>query len=164
MRTTGKPHVRSLWIAIAVLGAAIAGCGSTGHPSRTAASARSGPNTALQFSQCMRANGLPNFPDPGPGGYQITPGSGINPLSPANQAAFNACEKYLPQSGHPPPIPQSERQQELKFAQCMRANGVPNFPDPGANGAIQFPIDSPIPQSPAFQRAQNGPCKKYLGR
>jgi hypothetical protein len=43
----------------------------------------------------------------------------------------------------------------------MRANGVPNFPDPDNNGNIQFPVTSPIPHSPAFQRAQNGPCKKY---
>jgi hypothetical protein len=52
--------------------------------------------------------------------------------------------------------------QELKFARCMRANGVPNFPDPDANGNIQFPVTSPIPKSPAFQRAKNGACKKYL--
>jgi hypothetical protein len=50
------------------------------------------------------------------------------------------------------------------MSRCMRANGVPNFPDPDANGNIQFPITSPIPQSPAFQHAQNGPCKKYLSR
>ena len=50
----------------------------------------------------------------------------------------------------------------VQFAQCMRANGVPDFPDPDANGNIQFPIGSPIPQSAAFQRAQNGPCKQYV--
>ena len=80
----------------------------------------------------MRANGVPNFPDPGPRGYQITPGSGINPLSPVNQTAFNTCEKYLPASGHSPPLPASMRHQELLLADCMRANGVPNFPDPNA--------------------------------
>lgn len=155
----------SKWITIAVLGgAAIAGCGSSGAPSGTGTNVRRGPNTALQFSQCMRANGVPNFPDPGPRGYQITPGSGINPRSPANQTAFNACEKYLPQSGYSPAVPASVRQEEIELANCMRANGVQDFPDPDANGNIQFPIDSPIAQSPAFQRAQNGPCKKYLGR
>jgi hypothetical protein len=43
----------------------------------------------------------------------------------------------------------------------MRANGVPNFPDPDASGNIQFPLGSPIPKSPAFRHAQNGPCEKY---
>jgi hypothetical protein len=56
------------------------------------------------------------------------------------------------------------REQELRFAQCMRTNGVPNFPDPDANGNIQFPITSAIPKSPAFQRAQDGACKKYLNK
>jgi hypothetical protein len=107
----------------------------------------------------MRANGVPNFPD-GP----ITPNSGIHPLSPAFQSAETACKKYEPRSTPPPPVPASVRQQERALARCMRANGVPNFPDPDANGDIQFPIGSPIPKSPAFQGAQNGPCKKYNGR
>ena len=158
------PPVCSLWIAIAVLGgAAIAGCGSTAAPSGTETNATRGPDPGLRFSQCMRTNGVPNFPDPGPRGHEINPGSGVT-QSPAYHIAFNACEKYLPQSGHPPPVPASVRQQELALAKCMRANGVPNFPDPDANGNIQFPLSSPIPRSPAFQRAQSGPCKKYLGR
>ena len=156
--------MNALWIAIAVLGAAVAGCGTTGAPGRTAANAKSGPNRTLQFAQCMRSNGVSNFPDPGPGGYKIGPGSGINLQSPAAQSAFNACQPDLPQSGHPPPVPVSIRRQELKFAQCMRANGVPNFPDPNASGDIQFPVSSPIPRSPAFQRAQSGACKDYLSR
>jgi hypothetical protein len=44
----------------------------------------------------------------------------------------------------------------------MRTNGVPNFPDPNADGAIQFPVTSTVPRSPAYRRAQNGPCKHYL--
>jgi hypothetical protein len=46
----------------------------------------------------------------------------------------------------------------FQFSRCMRTCGVPQFPDPGPNG-IQFPVTSPIPQSPSFQRVQNGPCK-----
>lgn len=107
----------------------------------------------------MRADGVPDFPDPGPGGYRR---SGINLQSPAVASAMKACEKYLPSSGHSPPVPADVRQQELLLASCMRTNGVPDFPDPNTNSDIQFPVDSPIPQSPAFQRAQNGPCKRYL--
>jgi hypothetical protein len=107
----------------------------------------------------MRTSGVPNFPDPGPNGFHVTPGS----QSPAFQSGLNSCQKYLPPFGRPPPIPESIRLQMIAFAKCMRAHGVPNFPDPGPNG-IQFPMNSPMPQSPAFQRAQNGPCKKYLSR
>lgn len=154
-----RSRVNCLRIAIAVLGgASMAGCGSTGPLSRTVTDAPSGSNSALRFSQCMRANGAPSFPDPGPSGYAR---SGINLQSPAVQSAMNACTRYLPQSGHSPTVPARVRHQELLLANCMRANGVPNFPDPDKNGDIQFPVTSPIPQSPAFERAQNGPCKKY---
>jgi hypothetical protein len=159
MSTIRRSRVSSLWTAIAVLGgAAMAGCGSTGPVSRTVTNAPGGSNSALQFSRCMRANGAPSFPDPGPDGYAR---SSINLQSPAVQGAMNACTRYLPPSRHSPTVPASVRHQELLLANCMRANGVPNFPDPDKNGDIQFPITSSIPQSPAFQRAQNGPCKKY---
>jgi hypothetical protein len=151
---------RSLWIAsVALAGATLAGCGSTSTGGATATNAANA--SALRFSQCMRANGVPKFPDPGPNGYQR---GDIDPNSPAAQGAMSACQKYLPPSGHSPPTPPSVRQQELLLANCMRRNGVPNFPDPNANGNIQFPVGDPLPQSPAFKRAQNGPCKRYLSR
>jgi len=151
-------RVRSLSVAIAVIGGvAIAGCGSAGGPSGTSTNAMS--TSAVGFSRCMRTHGVPSFPDPGPGGYTR---SGVNLRSPAVQSAMNECRRYLPETGHSPSVPARVRHQELLLASCMRTNGVPNFPDPNANGDIQFPVDSPIPQSPAFRRAQNGPCKKYL--
>jgi hypothetical protein len=44
----------------------------------------------------------------------------------------------------------------VKFADCMRVHGVPNFPDPGPSREI------PIMQSPAFQSAQKS-CQHLLG-
>jgi hypothetical protein len=159
MSMTRRSRVNCLWIAIAALGGgSIASCGSTGPLSGTVTNAPGGSNSALRFSQCMRANGVPSFPDPDPSGYAR---GSINLQSPAVQSAMNACTRYLPPSGHPPTVPASVRHQELLLANCMRANGVPNFPDPDNNGDIQFAVTSPIPHSPAFQRAQNGPCKKY---
>jgi len=48
----------------------------------------------------------------------------------------------------------------LKFAACMRANGEPDFPDPNAQGAIQFNPSTVNPQSTQFQAAQKK-CAKY---
>jgi hypothetical protein len=45
-----------------------------------------------------------------------------------------------------------------KFASCMRSHGVPNFPDPNANGTITF--SGMNPDSPGFKKAQDA-CKKY---
>jgi hypothetical protein len=59
----------------------------------------------------------------------------------------------------------SQRQAALRFAECMRANGVPNFPDPtetAPNGTARvlvlqgmvFALGSGIdPKSPAFRQA-----------
>lgn len=66
-----------------------------GHPS--AAEAAKARSTALAFSRCMRRHGITNFPDPQFQGnavrMQFGPSSGINPSSPAFQAAQNACGK-----------------------------------------------------------------------
>lgn len=66
-----------------------------GHPS--AAQTAQARARALAMSKCMRSHGVPNFPDPqfqaGPGGgigVRIN-GAGIDPSSPAFQAAQKAC-------------------------------------------------------------------------
>ena len=89
---------------VGVLGClALAGCGSTDAASGTATDAASpsgkSPHQALQFSQCMRAHGVTNFPDPTGRGIQITPGSGINPQSPAFQTAQKTCDHTCPMTG-----------------------------------------------------------------
>jgi hypothetical protein len=65
----------------------------------------------------------------------------------------------------------------LQFASCMRSHGIPNFPDPGANGGGGLQIQSsqrngqgqtmtvdgvPV-NAPAFQSAMNT-CQKYMPR
>jgi hypothetical protein len=56
----------------------------------------------LQFSACMRANGIKDFPDPtvSGGGIQLkvraASGSDLNPNSPTFQAAQRACQGKLP--------------------------------------------------------------------
>lgn len=123
----------------------------------------------LKFADCMRSHGVPNFPDPGPGGgIQIGAGSGVSPGSPAFQSAQNACAKLLP-GGGPPRSPASESQKlaMLKMSQCMRKHGLATFPDPTASApapgqGFGLAFGRPgafiaIPQalmgSPAFQQA-----------
>jgi hypothetical protein len=80
----------------------------------------------------MRANGVPNFPDPGSGGAVRVP-IGNNGAAPAFRAAQNKCEKLVPGSGPPgsgPPPSAQTMTKLLKIARCMRQHGVPQFPDP----------------------------------
>jgi hypothetical protein len=70
-----------------------------GHPS--AAQTAKVKAQALAMSRCMRSHGVPNFPDPqfrnAPGGgFGIRIGGpGIDPSSPAFQAAQKACGKIF---------------------------------------------------------------------
>jgi hypothetical protein len=56
-------------------------------------------NAMLKFSQCMRAHGVTNFPDPTFSGngirLELSKQSGIDPNSPTFKAAQNACGSRL---------------------------------------------------------------------
>jgi hypothetical protein len=155
---------RGLSLAIAAL--AIAGCGSSSKPSRAAGAAQ-----GIKFADCLRAHGVPNFPDPsgGGGGIQISASSGVNPSSPAFGAARSSCAKLLPGGGSGPPEATAQQKAAmLHVSQCMRAHGISGFPDPtssppaspvgfsiafgrpGAFLAVPITIN---PQSPGFKRA-----------
>jgi hypothetical protein len=128
-----RPGIPAVVLAAAV---ALAGCGSSGKPHGVSASA------GIKFAGCMRSHGVSNFPDPssGKGGIQITPGSGVNPQSPAFQSAQKACTKFLP---GPPSGGRSGSEARklvlLKLAQCMRRHGFSTFPDPTTSSPTSGP-------------------------
>ena len=137
----------------------LAACGSGSRPTT---SGGSGHFTAfLSFSQCMRSHGVPSFPDPSSGGgihITITAGSApsLNPAAPAFQAARQSCRKLLPGGGPPRVVPESVKLQVVGHAECMRAHGVSNYPDPSfpSGGGIESFVPSSVDAgSPAFQRA-----------
>ena len=91
---------------------------------------------ALEFAQCMRDNGVPDFPDPsfteGGGGIVIDgpdgEGPGFDPQSDEVQAAFEACGEVLegvafgPDGGNFDP---TELQDNLlAMAECLREQGL----------------------------------------
>jgi hypothetical protein len=87
----------------------------------------------------------------------MTISGNVDPDSPQFQSAMQACRKYLPGGGPPTltPAQQAEAAKAmLRFATCMRSNGVPSFPDP--NGEGRFPLGSLSeldPNSPLVQSA-----------
>lgn len=121
-------------------------------------------NRALAFSRCMRSNGVASFPDPGNDG--AVPKVALQRLGVSGSrfhSAQRACRHLLPNGGRPPS--QAQRQQVaaegLQFARCVRAHGVPSFPDPDSTGRIPDPASVGIDQgSPTFQAA-NQACAKY---
>jgi hypothetical protein len=117
------------------------------------------------YSQCMRSHGVPNFPDPvltpsGGYGYRTT---GIDPNSASFQGGLQAC-KTLPSPWKPTGQQLSPAQQEawLSWANCIRAHGVPNFPDPTFSGGVAVQISGAGgASSPQFQSAMDA-CKSQM--
>lgn len=141
----------------------------SGAPRSGFAIATGNPQQALKLSQCMRANGVPNFPDPN--GQGVIQGSGIDPNSSAFQRAQQKCAKETGGglgTRSPAQVAQAEAA-ALAFSKCMRSHGVPGFPDPqfGSGGRISIRISARggeagfDPQSAIFQRAQQR-CSSLL--
>src|SRR5215207_3426139 len=128
---------RKLWplAAVALVALIGAGCGGNGGGGANATAANQ--EKAVKFAECMRENGVSEFPDPDASGNLtidgVLNGSGIDPNSPTWKGAIAACEDLQP-PGFTGGGERSADQQDaaLKFAQCIRENGVEDFPDPAA--------------------------------
>jgi hypothetical protein len=84
----------------------------------------------LPFSRCMRAHGVADFPDatssvkfPGPRTLGVSDSQ--------FQAAEGRCRHLLPNGGQPAQAASPQLLSKvLEFARCMRAHGLPGWPDP----------------------------------
>jgi hypothetical protein len=163
-------------VAAVVVGAAVAlaGCGgssTTSSSSPTSGSAggsnvsqTASSNKLAEFSQCMRAHGVSDFPDPVNGdlNLRVSKGSDLDPGSPAFKSALASCKSLEP-AGFASGSGQSTGQQSqlVKFSQCMRKNGVSNFPDPQPNGTMLMSGGQIDPNSPQYQQAMQA-CRSLL--
>jgi hypothetical protein len=129
-------------VILALLGAACSGSPSaagSGGSSNAGRSANS--QIGIDYARCMRAHGVPRYPDPGSGNELA---SGLPKVSPQQlevsssqyQAARNDCAHLLPNGGQ---MTQGQSQRDLnamlRYARCMRSRGLPNWPDPSYDSA-----------------------------
>jgi hypothetical protein len=140
-----------------------AGCGSSRTPvsavpkaAATTGSAQPSAPAAgasmLNYSKCMRSHGVAGYPDPNANGQiSIQPGqAGFDPASASFKGAEQACRSLMP--GGTAQV-DKDKAVALKYAACMRKNGLPKFPDPNAQGGIQMNGDVGNPDSPIFKAA-----------
>ena len=117
---------------------------ATTAPAGTAGNAGAGNASphqkAVKFAECMRDNGVSGFPDPDASGSLtldgVVNGSSVDPESAAWKQAIAACKQLQPPGftgGKATPEQMSAR---LRFARCVRDNGVKDFPDPTADGPL----------------------------
>jgi hypothetical protein len=128
--------------ALAVI--AVIGVGCSNAPASTGTS--SGTNTttnreqAVKFAECMRDHGVKEFPDPDASGDltidQIANGSSLDTSTAAFNQAISACKDLEPPGFTGAKRSPEQQKAALKFAQCMRDNGVKDFPDPTEDGPL----------------------------
>jgi hypothetical protein len=118
---------------------ALIGVGCSDEPAENGKAGKAGKTDAgqqqaVKFAECMRDNGVSEFPDPDASeGLTIDGvlnGSSLDPSSAAWKGAIGACKDLQP-SGFTGRKRSSDQQEAaLEFAQCIRENGVKDFPDP----------------------------------
>jgi hypothetical protein len=136
--------------AILAVGLAVAGCGDGSSTPGVATVAKPATSSAagggarapglLAYAACMRAHGVPGFPDPtGSGG--ISKRAVIKAQQQVSnaqaEAAQSACQRLQPNGGQQSPAERAQHLGDLlAFAGCIRTHGIPNFPDPTSAGQI----------------------------
>ena len=140
--------------ALAVVAAAAvisAGCGSShdsgganiaAAPAATTSGSGIGAarGEAVRFAECMRTNGVSGFPYLDRSGELTIDGvanrSSIDTNSAAFEHALSVCKGLEPPGFTGSKATSQQRVARLEFARCVRKNGVPDFPDPTANGPL----------------------------
>jgi hypothetical protein len=117
----------------------------------------------LAYAECMRAHGLPGFPDPqSDGTFDSTKANSGDFHGPVFQSANKSCA-HLEGTPQTATKFQQDVRQALKFAACMRAHGIANFQaSVGRGGQIAMGAQGADPNSPQFQSAQRA-CRPLQG-
>jgi hypothetical protein len=153
---------------------ALAGCSSAGGDGIASAGGTSSAaqgtaqvsdeEQAREFAKCMRDHGI-DLPDPQPdgnGGFDWGAGmAGVDFNDPAFQEAINACRDKLPGGGREVLDDPEVQAQLQEFAQCMRDNGMTDFPDPDPEGGFGGAFAELDRNSPEFQSALDA-CRDKL--
>jgi hypothetical protein len=122
-------NTKKLLIVAALVLGSMAGCGQLGDRSSDDDTFQK----ALAYAKCMRANGLPNFPDPQrkDGGVEMSSPKDLNTADGKKAAA--ACRDKDPQNDTEDSGGSVDSAKLADWTKCMRGK-LPNFPDPEVTG------------------------------
>jgi hypothetical protein len=137
-------------------------CGHVSPPHQQVGGGQSRHDQAVAFAKCMRENGDPSWPDPGPdGGFPNNNGS-LDRTSEAYKKAAAACKDKEPTGGPDAADIEAEFSKLLKYSKCMRDNGIGNFPDPvKEDGGVGIETNRDIDlNSDSYKKAQQA-CRSF---
>ena len=120
--------------ALAVIAMISSGCSNEPNQSDSGGTSDATRAKAMKFAQCMRDNGVKAFPDPDASGTltvdEIANNSSVDTTSAAWTKAIDTCKDLEPAGFTGKKRSAKQQAAALKFAQCIRNNGVKDFPDP----------------------------------
>lgn len=114
---------------------------------------------AAAYAQCMRKNGFPDFPDPDAEGRILLRQRLDDQSAPAFRKAHAACNDLAPEGWASERSDPERRAKLLGFAQCVRDEGVSDFPDPSEEGRFDF---ATVTDSPKLKSAMEA-CRRSKG-
>ncbi|MDQ1711902.1 MAG: hypothetical protein QOE45_1352 [Frankiaceae bacterium] len=133
-------------VATALVAAALTACATGKSPG--VATARSGSPTpsadsaatAQRYIECMRGEGVPMLDE-------LTPDEGLPQIDKEKApfervgSAMEHCRALLP-AGKPAPRPAAADVEKLRqYASCLRAHGLPDYPDPDPDTGVPMMSD-----------------------
>ena len=169
-RRSRLPRTGLLAAAAAVIALLATACGSGSSSSATPGLQTLGSltNQALAYAKCMRAHGIPGFPDPTvqdnaqSKGVGFSVPSSIDRSSAQYVSASKLCQRKTGFGHISTAQLQAGMSAMLKYAECMRSHGIASFPDPYENShQIGFNITGIDQNSSRFKSAQKA-CQPLL--
>jgi hypothetical protein len=161
---TGRPlRLRAGALAAALAGTALLAAACSGSATQTDTFAPGATYAqTLAFAKCMRANGVPNFPNPDRQGNFNNANPQVQALDNGDSSQRNVlfvCRSVLPNAGTGLTLTQMQQISEqnvrdsVQAAKCMRRHGITNFPDPVASNPYQ---NSGVNWQPVISAIQAG--------
>jgi hypothetical protein len=162
-------------VALAAVAVLSAGCGSstpsetdTGSTSGTATSSATADNAgggkklsardkAVKFAECIRQHGVSDFPDPNAkNDFEY----GVSVTVEVWKKATTACKDLQPPGSLSAKRTPKQQSAGLRFAQCIRENGVKDFPDPVNGEPLVNTYKIPSSNRPGGMDILNAAMKK----
>jgi hypothetical protein len=169
-RRSGRTRAVAV-ITVIVTALPAAACSSGGPSSAGAggspkAGGSANSSSGLAYSRCVRAHGVPDFPDPDSSG-QLSKEAVVAALRGVSnsraEAATGDCARLNPAGQENPILTAQEQQDYLRAAACMRSHGITSFPDPtfpGGHLNLQIPSSIDTTSRQFTQAAQT--CTKLI--
>jgi len=147
--------------ALALVALISAGCGSNAPSETGTATSRNkhatGQDKAVKFAECIREHDVPDFPDPNAKGeFEY----GVSVSRTVWTKAVDACKDLQPPGSLSSKRTPKQQTASLRFAQCVRENGVKDFPDPANGEPLINTYEIPSSNRPGGMAILNAATKK----